>query len=150
MEVARSLVLISGNEARMYRMGTNSFKTLNFFERCFVNLVFFIELALLMDARYGITRVLEGGDLLEKAAANVSIVRGHLSEARAKAGTNSFISIQGMPITRSVRITYSSNFAVELVHYNHLSLPTKLRTFIITFNYALSFEMLYRIETQPI
>ncbi|KAG0603043.1 hypothetical protein M758_10G061500 [Ceratodon purpureus] len=34
---------------------------------------------------YGITRVLEGGDLLEKAAANVSIVRGHLSEARAKA-----------------------------------------------------------------
>lgn len=36
--------------------------------------------------RYGITRVLEGGDLLEKAAANVSIVRGQLSEARAKAG----------------------------------------------------------------
>lgn len=35
---------------------------------------------------YGITRVLEGGDLLEKAAANVSIVRGSLSEARAKAG----------------------------------------------------------------
>ncbi|XP_024397147.1 uncharacterized protein [Physcomitrium patens] len=34
---------------------------------------------------YGITRVLEGGDLLEKAAANVSIVRGSLSEARAKA-----------------------------------------------------------------
>ncbi|KAL3689130.1 hypothetical protein R1sor_015439 [Riccia sorocarpa] len=35
---------------------------------------------------YGITRVLEGGNLLEKAAANVSIVRGQLSEARAKAG----------------------------------------------------------------
>ncbi|KAG6556608.1 hypothetical protein Mapa_001549 [Marchantia paleacea] len=34
---------------------------------------------------YGITRVLEGGDLLEKAGANVSIVRGQLSEARAKA-----------------------------------------------------------------
>lgn len=37
--------------------------------------------------RYGITRVMEGGDLLEKAAVNVSIVRGHLSESRAKAGT---------------------------------------------------------------
>jgi hypothetical protein len=33
---------------------------------------------------YGITRVMEGGDLLEKAAVNVSIVRGHLSESRAK------------------------------------------------------------------
>ena len=35
---------------------------------------------------YGITRVLEGGHLLEKAAANVSIIRGHLSAARAEVG----------------------------------------------------------------
>lgn len=42
---------------------------------------------------YGITRVLEGGDLLEKAAANVSIVRGHLSDARAKAGTTTCLSV---------------------------------------------------------
>lgn len=34
---------------------------------------------------YGITRVLENGNLLEKAAANVSIIHGCLSEARAKA-----------------------------------------------------------------
>eukprot|EP00271_Cylindrocystis_brebissonii_P001228 TRINITY_DN11554_c0_g1_i1.p1 TRINITY_DN11554_c0_g1~~TRINITY_DN11554_c0_g1_i1.p1 ORF type:complete len:488 (-),score=61.88 TRINITY_DN11554_c0_g1_i1:388-1773(-) len=37
------------------------------------------------SAGYGITRVLEDGDLLEKAAANVSIVRGNLSPARAQA-----------------------------------------------------------------
>ncbi|CAI5462348.1 unnamed protein product [Closterium sp. Yama58-4] len=37
------------------------------------------------SAGYGITRVLEGGRVLEKAAANVSIVRGQLTEARAKA-----------------------------------------------------------------
>ncbi|CAI5507291.1 unnamed protein product [Closterium sp. Naga37s-1] len=36
-------------------------------------------------AGYGITRVLEGGHVLEKAAANVSIVRGQLTAARAKA-----------------------------------------------------------------
>ncbi|GBG61822.1 hypothetical protein CBR_g23778 [Chara braunii] len=34
---------------------------------------------------HGITRVLEGGDLLEKAAANVSVIRGVLSGERAKA-----------------------------------------------------------------
>lgn len=34
---------------------------------------------------YGITRVLEGGNLMEKAAANVSIIHGRLSEARTKA-----------------------------------------------------------------
>ncbi|KAI5082927.1 hypothetical protein GOP47_0002670 [Adiantum capillus-veneris] len=34
---------------------------------------------------YGITRVLECGSLMEKAAANVSIIHGHLSEGRAKA-----------------------------------------------------------------
>eukprot|EP00850_Spirogloea_muscicola_P004162 SM000017S02902 [mRNA] locus=s17:1048436:1054210:+ [translate_table: standard] len=34
---------------------------------------------------YGITRVLEGGDLFEKAAANVSIIRGQLSAERAEA-----------------------------------------------------------------
>lgn len=34
---------------------------------------------------YGITRVLEGGGLLEKAAANISIIRGTLSADRAKA-----------------------------------------------------------------
>eukprot|EP00899_Mesostigma_viride_P006688 jgi/Mesvir1/1601/Mv14566-RA.1 len=37
------------------------------------------------NAGFGITRVLEGGDLLEKAAANVTVVRGVLSEERAKA-----------------------------------------------------------------
>lgn len=37
------------------------------------------------NAGYGITCVLEGGDLLEKAAANISIVRGTLSAARAQA-----------------------------------------------------------------
>ncbi|KAH7432754.1 hypothetical protein KP509_07G038100 [Ceratopteris richardii] len=35
--------------------------------------------------RYGITRVLENGNSMEKAAVNVSIIHGHLSEARAKA-----------------------------------------------------------------
>ncbi|GLJ45124.1 hypothetical protein SUGI_0949930 [Cryptomeria japonica] len=34
---------------------------------------------------YGITRVIEDGNLLEKGAVNVSIVHGQLSEARAKA-----------------------------------------------------------------
>ena len=34
---------------------------------------------------YGITRVLEGGDVFEKAAANVSVVRGTLTAERAKA-----------------------------------------------------------------
>ena len=36
-------------------------------------------------AGYGNTRVLEGGDLLEKAAANVSVVKGTLTPERAKA-----------------------------------------------------------------
>lgn len=36
--------------------------------------------------RYGITRVIEGGDLLEKAAINISIIHGQLTETRAKAG----------------------------------------------------------------
>ena len=35
---------------------------------------------------YGITRVLEDGDVMEKAAANISIIRGCLTEARAKVG----------------------------------------------------------------
>ncbi|KAJ7286643.1 hypothetical protein O6H91_Y250100 [Diphasiastrum complanatum] len=38
---------------------------------------------------YGITRVIEGGKLFEKAGINVSIVRGYLSETRAKAGVSS-------------------------------------------------------------
>ena len=34
---------------------------------------------------FGVTRVLEGGDVFEKAAANVSIIRGVLTPERAKA-----------------------------------------------------------------
>ena len=34
---------------------------------------------------FGVTRVLEGGDLFEKAAANVSIIRGVLTPERARA-----------------------------------------------------------------
>lgn len=45
------------------------------------------------NAGYGITAVLEGGDLLEKAAANVSIVRGSLSRERAAA-----MSARGRPV----------------------------------------------------
>lgn len=37
------------------------------------------------NAGYGITAVLEGGSVLEKAAANVSVVRGVLSAERAAA-----------------------------------------------------------------
>lgn len=37
------------------------------------------------NAGFGITAVLEGGNLLEKAAANVSIIRGILSPVRAQA-----------------------------------------------------------------
>jgi coproporphyrinogen III oxidase len=37
------------------------------------------------NAGYGITTVLEGGRVLEKAAANVSVVRGVLSPERAAA-----------------------------------------------------------------
>lgn len=37
------------------------------------------------NAGYGITCVLEGGDLLEKAAANISIIHGQLSAQRAQA-----------------------------------------------------------------
>ncbi|GBF93673.1 coproporphyrinogen III oxidase [Raphidocelis subcapitata] len=37
------------------------------------------------SAGYGITAVLEGGDLLEKAAANISIIHGELSAQRAQA-----------------------------------------------------------------
>lgn len=37
------------------------------------------------SAGFGVTRVLEEGDLLEKGAANVSIIRGSLSETRAQA-----------------------------------------------------------------
>ena len=36
------------------------------------------------NAGYGITSVLEGGDLLEKAAANITVVRGTLTAARAQ------------------------------------------------------------------
>jgi coproporphyrinogen III oxidase len=38
------------------------------------------------NAGYGITCVLEGGDLLEKAAANISIIHGQLSAQRAQVG----------------------------------------------------------------
>ena len=37
------------------------------------------------NAGYGITSVLEGGRLLEKAAVNVSVIGGTLSSARAEA-----------------------------------------------------------------
>jgi coproporphyrinogen III oxidase len=39
----------------------------------------------LVPLHFGITRVLEGGDLFEKAAANVSDIRGVLTPARARA-----------------------------------------------------------------
>ena len=37
------------------------------------------------SAGYGITSVLEGGSVLEKAAANVSVINGTLSPERAQA-----------------------------------------------------------------
>lgn len=40
------------------------------------------------NAGYGITCVLEGGNLLEKAAANISVIRGTLSAVRAQAMTS--------------------------------------------------------------
>ena len=47
--------------------------------------MFGVARSVLVHCRYGITRVLEGGNVLEKAAANVSIIRGKLTETRAKA-----------------------------------------------------------------
>eukprot|EP00897_Mesotaenium_endlicherianum_P000150 jgi/Mesen1/10135/ME000076S09645 len=67
--------------------------------------------------KYGITRVLEGGDLLEKAAANVSIVRGHLSETRAKA-----MSARGRGVEAGA--TYFAGALSLVFHTRHPHVPT--------------------------
>ncbi|KAL2631267.1 hypothetical protein R1flu_015953 [Riccia fluitans] len=66
---------------------------------------------------YGITRVLEDGELLEKAAANVSIVRGQLSEARAKA-----MSGRGRPVESGAN--YFAGALSLVFHTRHPFVPT--------------------------
>jgi len=102
MKVGRFLGLTGGNEGRTHLMGewslqlfilqthslaiTNNLALFSISSSSFEVTYTSFQFSSWIN-RYGITRVLEGGDLLEKAAANVSIVRGHLSEARTKAGT---------------------------------------------------------------
>jgi coproporphyrinogen III oxidase len=69
---------------------------------------------------YGITCVLEDGDLLEKAAANISVVRGTLSPARAQAmssrGRSSIDPAGGQP--------YSAAALSLVFHAAHPMVPT--------------------------
>jgi coproporphyrinogen III oxidase len=71
-------------------------------------------------AGYGITAVLEGGRLLEKAAANISVVKGTLSAARAQSmssrGRSSIDPAGGQPYAAA---------AMSLVfHSAHAMVPT--------------------------
>ncbi len=73
-----------------------------------------------LAAGYGITCVLEGGNLLEKAAANISVVKGTLSAARAQSmssrGRSSIDPAGGQPYAAA---------AMSLVfHSAHPLVPT--------------------------
>lgn len=73
-----------------------------------------------MHAGYGITCVLEDGKLLEKAAANISVVRGTLSPARAQAmssrGRSTIDPAGGQP--------YSAAALSLVFHSAHPMVPT--------------------------
>ncbi|CAL8469400.1 g8941 [Coccomyxa elongata] len=68
---------------------------------------------------HGITAVLEGGDLLEKAAVNVSIVQGTLSAERAKA-----MSSRGRGIDPEGGQSYSAAALSLVYHPAHPLVPT--------------------------
>ncbi|KAI8468310.1 MAG: coproporphyrinogen III oxidase [Monoraphidium minutum] len=72
------------------------------------------------NAGYGITCVLEGGDLLEKAAANISIIHGQLSAQRAQA-----MSSRGRAdIDPKGGQTYSAAAMSLVFHSAHPLVPT--------------------------
>lgn len=72
------------------------------------------------DSGFGITRVLEGGDVVEKAASNVSIIRGTLTKARAQA-----MSSRGRPtIDPNGGQAYSAAAMSLVFHSAHPHIPT--------------------------
>ncbi|GMH37811.1 hypothetical protein BSKO_05684 [Bryopsis sp. KO-2023] len=68
---------------------------------------------------FGITRVLEGGKLLEKAAVNVSIIRGTLTPERAKS-----MSSRGRKIDPAGGQPYSAAALSLVFHSAHPFIPT--------------------------
>jgi len=68
---------------------------------------------------FGITRVLEGGNLLEKAAANVSIVRGNLTPTRAQA-----MSSRGRDVDPEGGQAYSAAALSLVFHSSSPMVPT--------------------------
>ncbi|KAK9811444.1 hypothetical protein WJX72_003979 [[Myrmecia] bisecta] len=71
------------------------------------------------NAGYGITCVLEGGDLLEKAAVNISMVKGTLSAERAKA-----MSSRGREIGNLGGQAYTAAALSLVFHSAHPMVPT--------------------------
>ncbi len=72
------------------------------------------------DSGFGITRVLEGGDVVEKAASNVSIIHGTLTKARAQA-----MSSRGRPaIDPNGGQAYSAAAMSLVFHSAHPHIPT--------------------------
>ena len=72
------------------------------------------------DSGFGITRVLEGGDVVEKAASNISIIRGTLTKARAQA-----MSSRGRPaIDPNGGQAYSAAAMSLVFHSAHPHIPT--------------------------
>lgn len=95
-------------------------------------------------AGYGITCVLEGGDLLEKAAANISIVRGTLSAARAQAmssrGRSQIDPAGGQP--------YSAAALSLVFHAAHPLVPT-LRADVRLFQVSTASHVLMGVWLGP-
>jgi coproporphyrinogen III oxidase len=71
-------------------------------------------------AGYGITCVLEGGNLLEKAAANISVVKGTLTAARAQ----SMSSRGRSSINPAGGQTYAAAAMSLVFHSAHPLVPT--------------------------
>jgi len=72
------------------------------------------------DSGFGVTRVLEGGSVVEKAASNVSIIRGTLTKARAQA-----MSSRGRPtIDPDGGQAYAAAAMSLVFHSAHPHIPT--------------------------
>ena len=68
---------------------------------------------------FGITSVLEGGDIVEKAAANISVIQGILSPTRAQA-----MSERGRDINPNGGQPYSAQAMSLVFHSAHPMIPT--------------------------
>eukprot|EP00667_Euglena_gracilis_P009783 EG_transcript_9948 len=82
------------------------------------------------SAGYGITRVLEGGDLIEKGAANVSIIKGVLTPQRAQS-----MSSRGRDINPAGGDPYAAA-AMSLVFHPRSPLVPTLRADVRVFEVA--------------